>query len=324
MIELILLIAGVLLISAFCSCAEAALVSITPPEADALVARKAAGASALATLRTNMNRTIIGIVVLNNVVNIAGSVLVGQVAAVQFGSATLAVVTAALTFAVIVFSEILPKTIGIHYAPRISGPIAVVLYPVVTLLLPLSMMLEYFTNLFKHGERKIGTEEQIRSLVSMGRRAGYIERDEGHLIHRAFILNDRTAAAVMTPLKDIIALQSTSTVREAANAVLHHAFSRYPVVGPSVNDVHGLVRSQDILEALSDNQDDRRITDIMREVLIVDHRLPCDDLLVLFRDRHIHLAVVQEDGHTLGVVTLEDVLEELVGEIEDETDVDEM
>jgi CBS domain containing-hemolysin-like protein len=127
----------------------------------------------------------------------------------------------------------------------------------------------------------------------------------------------------MTPLKDIEYVSETSTVRQAANRVFHNTYSRYPVFGKSIHDVRGIVMSYDILEALAEGKDDELITSIIREALVVDAKTRSDELLVLFRDKYIHLAVVQEDEHTVGLVTLEDVLEQLVGAIEDEKDVEE-
>ncbi len=185
-------------------------------------------------------------------------------------------------------------------------------------LYPLVVGLAWFSNLFKTGQRTLGTEAQIRSLVTLGRKAGHIEKDEGQLIQRAFILNDRTARDVMTPIAKVVAVSQNATIRQAATHVLRHAYSRYPVFGQSIDQIQGLVMSRDILEALTDGRDDEPVSSYCRQVLQVPANMRSDQLLVHFRDAHIHLAVVQDGGKTVGLVTLEDVLEELVGEIEDE------
>ena len=127
----------------------------------------------------------------------------------------------------------------------------------------------------------------------------------------------------MTPLKDIVSIPEDATVRAAADTVFRHTFSRYPVFGTAIHDLKGLAMSHDILEALTEGKDNAPITSVMREALVVNASDRSDKLLMLFRDRHIHLAIVQDDGKTVGLVTLEDVLEELVGEIHDETDNEE-
>lgn len=322
MISIVMLIAAVLIASAFFAGAEAALVSITHAEEEALIRNEVPGSKALAKLRAHLQKTVIAIVIGNDIANIGGSILVGRAVAEQYGDTVLAVVTTVFTIVFILVSEIIPKSIGIHYAPRIAPGAAMLLLPIVWVLQPLLYVLDWITKAFKRGERHIGTEEQILSLVSIGHRAGFIEGDEDSLIRRVFILNDRTATDVMTPLADIVSVQANRTVREAADMVFRHTYSRYPVFGTSPHDIQGIVRSHDILEALTDGRDNDKVSSIMRAPLIVDASLPCDELLVLFRDRSMHLGLVQDGVKTLGLVTLEDVLEELVGEIEDEADAD--
>jgi len=322
MIQLVIVIFIILLLSGFFSGSEAALVSISDAEVYDLVDRKAVGANVLSRVHNHLHRSIIAIVIWNNIVNIAGSIFVGQIVIKLYGDAVLAVITTALTFGIILFSEILPKAIGIHYAERIALMTAPLILVLTTLMLPLIVVLDYLTNLFKKGERKVGTEAQIRSLVTIGRRAGHIESDEGQLIHRAFILNDKTASDIMTPLKDIIGLSAEDTIGEAWQKIDHEPHSRYPVFGVSMHEAVGMILKQDVLESLYEKRGGSIVSDITREILVVRSDMRSDELISLFRDKHIHQAVVQEDSRTIGIVTLEDVLEELVGEIEDETDVE--
>ena len=321
MTGLIFLIAGVLLFSGFFSGAEAALLSITQAEVETFLREKRWGASVLKIVQQSLNRAIIGIVIMNNIVNIVGSVLVGNRVLHLYGDAMLAITTAALTFSVILFSEILPKSLGIHYAPRIVILVAFPIRALTIALLPVIVLMEKMTNLFKRGEaRKVGTEQQIRSLATLGRRAGHIESDEGQLIHRAFILNDKTAHDIMTPLKDVVYLEENEKIGEAVKEVFRENHSRYPVAGSSINDIRGVVMSYDILQAVVEGRGGKKVRTIMEPTLVVSAGTRGDRLLMLFRDKNKHQAVVQEDGKTVGIVTLEDVIEELVGEIEDERD----
>ncbi|MBT7337350.1 HlyC/CorC family transporter [Candidatus Peregrinibacteria bacterium] len=322
MIELVIIITVILFFSGFFSGAEAALVSITDAEVHAMLHRKVVGSSVLVRVHKNLNRSVIAIVVWNNVVNIVGSIMVGQMVITLYGDAILAVITTALTFGIILFSEIIPKAIGIHYAERIALITAPVILMLTTIMLPIIVALEYITNLFKKGERKVGTEAQIRSLVTIGRKLGHIESDEGQLIHRAFILNDKTADDIMTPLKDIIAVNTDDTIGEAWQKIDHEPHSRYPVFGISMHEVKGMIIKQDVLQSLYEKNGGDDIESIIRDVLTVKSDMRSDELIALFREKNIHQAVVQENDHTVGLVTLEDVLEELVGEIEDETDVE--
>ena len=320
MLELALYIVVFIALSGLMAMVDAAVLSISRGEVEEMVLRKMWGAGALQTISQRITRAVVIIVLITNTINILGPILAGKKAIDLYGSTAIGVVTAILTFGTIVFSEIIPKSLGAHYAPLIARVSAPVILSLVYGLFPLVLALEWISNLLKSGRRPIGTEAQIRSLVTIGRRAGYIESDEGHLIHRAFILNDRTAADIMTPLKDIVGVDATATVRQAADRVLRDAFSRYPVFGKSIHDIQAMALSRDILKALSEGKDQQPVTTIARPALTVSAAVRSDELLILFRDRHVHMAIVQDQGKTVGLVTLEDVLEELVGEIEDEKD----
>jgi len=320
MIQLLIYILGFVFLSGLLAMIDAAILSVSHAEVEEMITHKKWGAPALKFLHKKITRAVVIIVIATNTVNILGPILVGQKAIQLYGSEVIGVITGILTFATIIFSEIIPKSLGAHYAPLISRVAAVPIALCVRVLYPLVRVLERLTEFFQSGKRALGTEEQIRSLVTMGRTAGHIESDEGQLIHRAFILNDKRASDVMTPLKDVISTPEDATIREAAEKVFLHPYSRYPVFGSSIHDVKGLLLSSDILEALAQGKDEEPAVSVLREALVVKSSTRCDKLIVLFRDRHVHLAIVQDALHTVGLVTLEDVLEELVGEIEDETD----
>jgi CBS domain containing-hemolysin-like protein len=229
-------------------------------------------------------------------------------------------VTIVLTLGTIIFSEILPKAIGNRFAPLIARLSAPGILFSERVFFPLVIPLAWLTKMLTPGKRKIGTEPQIRSLVRIGHQAGHIETDEYQMIHRAFVLNDRTARDIMTPIDEVRAIASSASISQAATEVELSAFSRYPVFGATIDDVQGTLLSRDLLKAVIHGNSDRTVLSLAADPIIVDARTRSDDLLVLFRDQHVHLAVVQSDGKTLGIVTLEDVLEELVGEINDEKD----
>ena len=322
MAELAIVILLILLLSGFFSGSEAALVSLSDAEVHSLVEKKRMGSQMLSRVHRQLNRSVITIVVWNNIVNIVGSIVVGQIALRLYGDAVLAVITTGLTFGIIVFSEIIPKAVGIHYAEGIGLLLSPLIFLLTTVMLPVIIFLEWITNLFRRGERKVGTEAQIRSLVTIGRKEGHIESDEGQLIHAAFILNDKSAGDIMTPLKDIIAVNTEDSVGEVWQKIDHDTHTRYPIYGASVNDIEGMVIKQDVLQALYEKKGGEPVMSVSRDALVVKSDLRSDELIALFRERNKHLAIVQEDEHTVGLVTLEDVLEELVGDIEDETDVE--
>jgi putative hemolysin len=320
MIPLILLVLGILILSGFFSGSESALVSLNASEVETLVRKRRLGSAILKKVYDQLGRVVMTILVFNNIVNIVGSIAVGQMVIALYGDAVLAVVTTGLTFGIIIFSEIIPKSIALHYAESFSLIVAPIMYVLTVAISPLVFILEKITNIFKRGTRKEGTEDQIRSLVTIGRRAGHIETDEGKLIHRAFVLNDKKAKTIMTPIKDVISLRNDIGMEDAVDKTARHPYSRYPVFGESMDDVKGIIIDHDLFKAYYDDKKERSIDPFIRDPLVVSADMHSGSLLQLFRDTKTHLAIVQENEKTIGIVTLEDVLEELVGEIEDETD----
>ena len=188
MFELCLYVIVFIAMSGLLAMVDAAVLSVSQAEVEELVLSQAWGAVSLRSISHHITRAVVIIVMITNTVNVLGPILAGSKAIELFGGKVIGIITAILTLGTIVFSEIIPKSLGTHYAPliaRLAAPFILVLiyahYPIVR-------FLEWFSSLFKSGERPIGTEAQIRSLATIGRQAGYIGSDEGRLIHRAFIL----------------------------------------------------------------------------------------------------------------------------------------
>lgn len=319
---LILLIVTFVALSGLMAAVDAALLSVTMPEVHELVLKEKRGAQALRSLKSKLTRAVVVIVILTNTINVLGPIVVSQHAVSTFGHGVLGVVTVVLAIGTIVFSEIIPKAVGTHYAPTIGRLAAFPVRVLQTLFYPLVFVLEGLSRFFTSGQRRIGTEEQIRSLTTIGRRAGFIEHDEGRMIHRAFVLNDRTAADIMTPLDRVVSLRASETIVDAAAKVRSKRYSRFPVLGDSPDDVVGIALIRDLLEAAAEGRGHASVQSIARSVVQVSSDTRSDALLLIFRRRHIHMAIVTDASKTVGVVTLENVLEELVGEIEDERDIE--
>ena len=320
MVELVLFVVGFILVSGFFAMIDAAILSVGPAEIEEMIAKKCRGAVALKKLLKHTTRAIIVIVILTNVTNILGPILAGRKAEALFGSSAIGFITAILTFTTIIFSEIIPKALGAHHAPSISRIAAPFLRILIIVLFPIVWLLEALAHVFKSGKRNVGTEEQIRALANLGRGAGHIDADERELIHRAFVLNDRTTADIMSPVPSIVSISKDCTICQASKVIFKNSYSRYPVIGKSIDDVMGYVLSVDILEMIADGKENYSIIDIIRVAPTVDSAMRCDDLLNILRKSDLHLAMVRDRGKTVGLVTLEDVLEELVGEINDEGD----
>ncbi len=320
MIELAIIIVGFIAVSGCFAMIDAAVLNVSPAEVEEMITKKKWGAKELKSLLRHTTRAIIVIVIFTNVTNVLGPILAGTKAVQLYGDEVIGYVTAVLTFSTIIFSEIIPKSMGAHYAPQISRRVAPFLLFVIFILYPLVFVLERFVRLFKSGKRSVGTEEQIRALANIGGGAGHIDADERELIHRAFVLNDNRVRDIMTPLKNVVCMEEDFTVKQAAKVVFKHHYSRYPVRN-AAGAVAGYALSRDVLSAMAEGKEERGIRPLVRKVLTVDAGMRCDDLLNRLRKRTAQLAVVLEKEAIVGLVTLEDVLEELVGEIEDEGDV---
>jgi putative hemolysin len=321
MLELFLLILVVLLLSGIFSGMEAAILSVTPSEVEVMVQKRKPFARLIQHVTEHINRSVTAVLIMNNIVNIAGSIFVGQKAVTIYGSAMLGIVTTAFTFGIILFSEIIPKSVAVRYAralSRLASPFIVVFS---ILFMPLIWPIEKLIHALFKGERSIGTEAQIRSLVRIGRRRGHIEQDEGQLIHRVFNLNDVKAKDIMTKRGSIVALPISMSIAKAAKKIIADPHSRFPVYRKTIDTIEGIILETEVLAGCAKGEDDVTLEYYARPALFVDENTRADDLLINFRNERAHMAIVQRKGKRIvGLVTLEDVLEELVGEIEDERD----
>ncbi|MBP7804792.1 MAG: HlyC/CorC family transporter [Candidatus Pacebacteria bacterium] len=320
MTQLLTSIFLVVIASALCSCLEAAFFSISQSTVEVLKEEKRRGSAALYKIKTHVNRTILTLVVLSNVVTIVGSIYVGHIATERFGDARLGIVSALLTVLVIFFGEVAPKVIGQNYARQISLAFAPILYVVTVAFTPLVFIVEFLTNRFTK-KPKLVSEEELRMLTRMGEEEGSIEQDEHEIIQRVFTLNDLTAKDIMTPRTVVEALPVSATLREVSVIILHKPYSRYPVFDESLDTIVGFVQTSTLLTALANDDDNELVSHFMTAPLFVSEKKRVDDLMALFLSKRRHIAIVQDEfGGTTGVVTFEDVMEQLVGEIVDETD----
>lgn len=297
---------------------DAAVLSVTRAEVEEAVLNQRWGAPSLKTVKGRMARSVAVIVLATNTVNVVGPILLGQRALTLYGSGVIAALTAGLTFGTIVFSEVIPKSLGEHYAPGIACRAAPIIRATALALAPLVMSLEALSGLFKRGKRAVGTEKQIRSLATLGLKAGRIEADEQALIERVFLLNDKTAGDVMTGRDAMVWLAADHTIAEASEAVLASGFSRFPVFGEGLDDARGVAWGREVLAALLRGRGEEELGALIRPIEQVPPTTHTDDLLARLQGKKRQIALVKEGSRTLGLVTLDDVLEELVGPLEEE------
>jgi CBS domain containing-hemolysin-like protein len=324
MLVLLSVVLAVLIASALASGTEAALFAVGTPEVLAAVDQRRPGALALRRLEQDLTRPIMAIVIWNNVANIGGSILVGSLAARELGSTWLGLFSAGLTFLVIIFSEIIPKTVGERNALRIGLWAAQPVTLLTQALLPLIVLVELLVRPLAPPAVRKTSEAEIRALTRQGGREGVIEADESELIQRVFRMNDTTASMILTPMPQVDSLEASRPIGDLSAWTRDVTHTRIPLhSADDITSVVGVVNVRWILQALADGRHDQPVAALAQEPWFVPSSMAVDDLLREFQSRKQHLAIVVDGLGTLqGVVTLEDVLEELVGEIEDETDLE--
>ncbi|MEM8530642.1 MAG: hemolysin family protein [Chloroflexota bacterium] len=322
MFELVLAMLIVIVGSALCSGSEAALFSVPLVKAQQLAQSNRPSGKILLQIRENMSRPIATIVILNNVFNIVGSIAVGIIAANVLGDLWVGIISGILTFLVIICSEIVPKTLGERYSASIALAVARPIATLTTLMFPLVWLVEQVVSPITRGPPRPSTNEaEIQLLAQIGQREGIIELDEADMIERVFKLNDVTAADIMTPRVSLTFLWGNKTLAETRQEIVDSQHSRIIVFGTSVDDVVGIVLKHQLLVELLKGHEDQTIASFTRKAQFVPELVRADKLLTTFRTTRQHIAVVVDSfGGTAGIVTLEDVLEELTGEIVDETD----
>ncbi len=324
MLNLAIAILVVLCVSALTSAVEAALFAVPYGRVLAAVEAMRPGAKTLERIKTHMHKPIMAIVVVNNISTVVGSIVVGSLAAEVFGDEWLGVFSGALTFLVIVFAEVLPKTLGERHATAIALSVASPLSALTSLLTPVIWVIERIITPWTRPQSLLTTsEEEIKALTRLGRETGAIESDESELIQKVFRLNDITAWDMMTPWSYAEALDGRQTVAAARDRVLSVKHSRIPVFEDMPNRIVGVVHVRTLLEAFVSGKGEETISSLMHEAQYVPESAVGDRLLEHFQKNADHFSVVVDAlGNVVGVISLEDVLEELVGELVHEAQVD--
>ena len=313
-------------ISFCCSMLEALILSTTIADIEQLKRKKAKKGELLEKHKTDLSETISAILTLNTIANTAGSALVGGLATNIWGSAIMGWVTAALTFGILIFSEIIPKNLGVVY--RIQ------LYPwVVTPLKWMKILLWPATSLTNLSVRLVvkedanqddaSNEEEIILLAEKGAKEGKLTTSESDMVTNALKLDDEMVSAIMTPRVVVTALEKSLTVGSVFESYPNIPFARMPVFDEEIDNIVGLVRRRDLLKYAADDQENMIIGDIMDEVHFVPETVTVAAALQTILKRHQQLlVVVDEFGSMAGVVTMEDIMEYILGrEIFEKDDV---
>tara|TARA_Y100001949_G_scaffold57287_1_gene48170 strand:+ start:255 stop:1502 length:1248 start_codon:yes stop_codon:yes gene_type:complete len=328
-LEFELLILIVLIgLSGFFSGLEVALVGVRRSKVQQMLNKKLPGSSSLHKLKSNPSRMMASVNLGNNLVNVAATALATAIALRLFDNGALAIAIGVMTFLILVFGEITPKTycnanaakIALRYS-RVLLAFSYAFYPIVWIFEQITKGIIKLTGSSQDPPRL--TEEEIKGVIEQGLQDKAIEKQESELVHGALNFDDIVIRSVMTPRTNMFTLNSKILLFEALPLINQSGFSRIPIYGKDHDEIVGIVNVRDVLKYLEKDQKMVRLQQLSRKPIFVSQEKKVSDLLREMQGRKAHMAIVLDEfGGVEGCVTLEDLVEEIVGEIHDETDVE--
>ncbi len=324
MAELLGILGLSLFISSVCSILEAVLLSVTHSYVEVLKDQGSKAGRYLHAMKQKIDEPIAAILTLNTIAHTAGAT-VGTFYAVRvFGDSNSVIVgfTIVLTLVLLFFSEIIPKTIGATYWKQLGKPAAHVLWWMVIVMKPILIPLNLFSQLLRGKAGSTVSRAELEVLAEIGYSEGTIDEDEWQVVTNVIRLGEVTLGEVMTPRTDMVAISLESTVEAAIGIMLDEGHLRLPVYSESIDKIEGLLVARDLWRAHRDGVTE--VSQILRPIQFLPTTKLVEDLIPEMRDQRAKMAIViDEFGGTAGLVTLEDLIEEIVGEIQDEHEEDE-
>lgn len=327
-IQLLILVI-LLVLSAFFSSAETALTTVNRIRLLTLAEEGNKKAATVLKIVDDSGKMLSAILIGNNIVNILASSMATVVATKAFGSSGVGIATGILTLLVLVFGEITPKTLATIYSEKIAlayaTPIYVIMWvltPVIFLVNRLALGVLRLLRVDPNAKNDTMTENELRTIVDVSHEDGVIESEELQMIYNVVDFGDSLAKDIMIPRVDMTLAHIDATKEELIQIFKEEKFTRFPVYGENTDDIVGILNMKDLL--LYDNTMEFHIKDIMREAFFTYEYKKTSELMIEMRRDAINMAIVLDEyGATAGLITLEDLLEEIVGEIRDEYDEDE-
>mgnify|MGYP001674624416 FL=1 len=320
---------ALLVLSALFSSSETALTTVNRIRIRTLAGQGDKRAMTLLAVLQNPEKMLSVILIGNNVVNLYASSLATTVTLSLFGSKLVGVATGILTLAVLVFGEVAPKTMASRNAEQIAlraaGPVKVLMWLFTPLVFVVNNLARLVMKLFgadRPSKRELMTAEELRTIVQVGHEDGVIENSERKMIDNVFDFGDRNARDIMIPRIDMTCIDVEAGYDELMEVVREEKYTRIPVYKESTDTIVGILNIKDLLFRAQDKP--FRIAELMRKPLFTYEQKKTSELMVEMRKNYTNLAIVLDEyGVTAGMVTMEDILEEIVGEIRDEYDRDE-
>ena len=312
-----------ILLSSFFAAAEMAFVSIDRIKVREESVKGKKNAILLEKLLESPDEVVSAVVVCNNLVNITASILAGTIATYLLGNIGLGIATAVMTSLIVIFGEVIPKAYGINNA-QFAFKVSKYLHLIRTIFYPIVKAFTVISDAFLKimGKEKRGklivTEEEIKTLMDFGVQNGTIKKDEQELVEEIFDFDETEAKEVYVPVKQMVGLWENDTVEELINKSIKTGHSRFPIYMGNKEEIAGMVHVKDSL--LKDKN--MPVKEIMREIIKIPPKMKVDDVLRKMQRMKMHMAVIQsKEGKIIGLVTMEDLIEEIFGEIQDEHDI---
>ena len=310
-------------VSFLCSLLESIILSITHSHVAVLAKTGSKAGRLLENMKENINKPLAAILTVNTVANVVGAAGVGAQAMKLFGSEWVAILSGLLTLCILIFSEIIPKTLGTVYWRPLAGPAVYMIRGLIYLTYPFVFLSNYFSKIFasENHQQKVSRQEVV-AMAEMGEDEGSIREKESDIIENLLNLNDVVAEDVMTPRSVIFALQKDSTVGDVVGEHTPIAFSRIPIFDKDMDDILGFIHRYDLVNKQAEDQFHIKMKDILEPIHTVKQEDSIASILDEFvRRRQQIFMVIDEFGTTTGLITLEDAIETLLGvEIVDEHD----
>lgn len=310
-------------VSCLCSLLEASLLSVPRSHVAVLVEQGSLAGKRLQQMKDDVDRPLAAILTLNTFAHTLGAAGVGAQAALLWGEVWVGLVSFVVTILVLIFSEIIPKTLGAMHAKRLAPFTAWAVHVMILLLYPVVIVCNWISKLMSGRGHMVPliSRDEMRSLARLAHEEGAIDQNEARVMRNLIALREVTAEQVMTPRTVVSTLQAEQTVEEVTKGEPPR-YARVPVIGKSLDDVKGLVHRHDLFKARSEGKTETTLGALARPIHVVPEAAELPAVLQEFLKRREQLfLVVDEYGGTAGIITLEDVMETLLGvEIMDETD----
>ena len=308
-------------VSFLCSLLEAVILSVTHSQIGMLVKNNPKQGKMLQKLKDDINRPLAAILTLNTISHTLGAAGMGAQVLYLYGSGAVAIASAVLTFCILVFSEILPKTIGAYFCRSLAIPSAYLIRFLMVIAFPFVWLSNTLSKSISSKEDKVSREE-IAAMAEMGEDEGSIDEQESDIIENLFRLKEIQIEDILTPRSVIYAFEDTQTVGKIMDSTEDIIFSRIPVFNDNIDNVIGMVYKDNLLETMADDYFEKTMSELVEPVEQVYEKESVETVLNKFIKNRSHMFIVKDEfGGTTGIVTLEDCIETLLGvEIMDESD----